>query len=102
MTAGRFTAVDEVDLGAPYSGPESGPPFPGEDFLAVAPAGVSFPADLAGQVAVISLEPSPDDGSSPFTLKPLAGNIPEDAGDHVTYSLDNNSTGFPVGTATIS
>lgn len=101
VTTGRFTAVDAVDMGAPFSGTAGGPPFPGEDFLMNAPAGLTFPTDLAGGTAVISIEPEPDDSPAPFTLKPLAGGIPADAMDHVTYSIPNNAAGFPTGTAII-
>ena len=101
VTTGRFTATDAADSSAPFSGSEAGPPFPGEDFLVNAPSGLSFPTDLAGGTAVISIEPEPDDASGPFTLKPLAGGIAADATDHVTYSIPNNVASFPTGTATI-
>ena len=101
VTTGRFTATDAVDLSDPFSGIEPGPPFPGEDFLGNAPIGLSFPTDLAGATAVISIEPEPDDSSAPFTLKPLVGAIAADATDHVTYSLPSNLGSFPTGTATI-
>ena len=101
VTTGRFTALDAVDLDDPFSGTEAGPPFPGEDFLVNAPAGLTFPTDLAGATAVISIEPEPDDSSAPFTLKPLVGGIDAAAVDHVTYSIANNASGFPTGTATI-
>jgi hypothetical protein len=101
VTTGRFTALDAVDLDDPFSGTEAGPPFPGEDFLVNAPAGLTFPTDLAGATAVISIEPEPDDSSAPFTLKPLVGGIDAAAVDHVTYSIANNASGFPIGTATI-
>lgn len=101
VTSGRFTEVDAVDLADPFSGPMPGPPFPGEDFLVNAPAGLTFPTDLAGGTAVISIEPEPDDSPSPFTLKPLAGPIGATATDHVTYSMPNNAAAFPTGTATI-
>ncbi len=101
VTTGRFTVVDTVDLDDPFSGSEGGPPFPGEDFLVNAPSGIGFPTDLAGGTAVISIEPEPDDGSGPFTLKPLVGPIAADAVDHMTYSMGNNASGFPTGSATI-
>ena len=101
VTTGRFTATDVVDLGDPFSGTEPGPPFPGEDFLVNAPTGLVFPTDLAGATAVISIEPEPDDSAAPFTLKPLAGPIPSNATDHVTYSIPSNLASFPTGTATI-
>ena len=101
VSTGRFTALDAVDLNDPYSGTEGGPPFPGEDFLNDAPAGLVFPTDLAGAAAVISVEPSPDDSAGPFTLKPLIGAISVDSVDHQTYQLDSGVSNFPFGTATI-
>lgn len=101
VTSGRFLEADEVDQDNPFSGPEGGPPFPGEDYLRDAPAGLVFPTDLAGGTAVISVEPSPDDAASPFTLKPLIGAISEDATDHVTYSLEAGVVALPSGSASI-
>ena len=101
VTTGRFTAVDVADDDDPFSGAEPGPPFPGEDFLNRAPAGLTFPIDLAGGTAVISIEPEPDDSPAPFTFKPLVGAILADATDHVTYSIGNNASAFPTGTAVI-
>ena len=40
--------------------------------------------------------------ASPFTLKPLAGEVAVDATDHVNYPLDNNAQNFPSGTASVS
>ena len=102
VTTGRFTTVDMADLAAPFSGATAGPPFPGEDFLMNAPAGLAFPTDLAGGLAVISIEPEPDDSPTPYTLKPLMGGIDAAAVDHVTYAMPNmaNAT-FPTGTAQI-
>lgn len=101
VTTGRFTSATAADDAAPFSGAGGGPPFPGEDFVANAPAGLTFPTDLAGGTAVISIEPHPDDSPAPFTLKPLVGMIATDAVDHVTYDLGNNASAFPTGTATI-
>lgn len=101
VTTGRFTVASGADDAAPFSGPGGGPPFPGEDFVANAPAGLTFPTDLAGGTAVISIEPQPDDSPAPFTLKPLVGGIPADAADHVTYDVGNNASSFPTGSATI-
>ncbi len=101
VTTGRFTNAAAADLSAPFSGPQGAPPFPGEDFLKNAPAGLTFPTNLSGGAAVISIEPEPDDSPAPFTLKPLVGSIPANAADHFTYALDNKASGFPSGTATI-
>jgi len=101
VSSGRFTKADEVDFDDPSSGTEGGPPFPGEDYLHDAPATLSFPTDLSGGTAVISVEPSPDDSSAPFTLKPLVGAISMDAIDHKTYQLENNANGLPSGSAVV-
>lgn len=102
VTTGRFTALDMADDAAPFSGTAGGPPFPGEDFLMNAPAGLTFPTDLAGGLAVISIEPEPDDSDAPYTFKPLMGPIDANAVDHVTYMMPNMTTAtFPTGTATI-
>ncbi len=102
VTTGRFTAADVADMDAPFSGVMAGPPFPGEDFLMNAPSGLTFPTDLAGGLAVISIEPEPDDSAAPYTLKPLMGGIDASAVDHVTYSLPNMAGAtFPTGTALI-
>jgi len=101
VTSGRFTDVMAVDFDDPFSSVDPGPPFPGEDYINNAPAGLTFPTDLAGGTAVISIEPEPDDSSAPFTLKPLVQAIDAAATDHVTYDMGNNASGFPTGTATI-
>jgi len=100
VTSGTFTSVSSIDEADPFSGTEAGPPFPGEDYLNNAPTGLSFPTDLSGGTAVISIEPDPDNSPNPFTLKPLVKMIPSNAVDHVTYTLDQNLGSFPTGTAT--
>jgi hypothetical protein len=99
VTSGTFTSVDVVDDADPFSSTQGGPPFPGEDYLVNAPMGLTFPTNLAGGTAVISIEPDPDNSPNPFTLKPLVKMIPTDAADHVTYTMDRNLGSFPTGTA---
>lgn len=100
VTTGTFTAASGSDGAAPFSGTAMAPPFPGEDFIMNAPAGTTFPTNLSGGLAVISVEPFPDNSPAPFLLKPLVGNIPSPAMDHVTYNMNLNTTSFPTGTAT--
>lgn len=100
VTTGKFTAVDMADSSAPYSGPNAGPPFPGEDFVMNAPMGLTFPTDLRNGKAVVTIEPDPDNSASPFFLKPLVAQIPDTAVDHTPYMMMNNSSTFPSGTAT--
>ena len=101
VTSGTFSDVDVADDSAPFSGPDPGPPFPGEDFVSNAPVGLSFPTDLTGSTVVISIEPSPDNDPSPFLFKPLIASVSNSAQDHVTYAMDNQvSSNFPTGSAT--
>ena len=102
VSTGRFSDVASADSGDPFSGPEPGKPFPGEDLLRNAPAGLTFPVDLRGKAAAISIEPNPDDDlAAPFVLKPLFGSIPGDAEPFTNYQLDNQAGGFPTGAAVI-
>lgn len=104
VTTGTFTNTKATDDADPFS--ESMPLpdvngadgfFPGEDFLMNAPSGLSFPTDIAGGMAVISVEPYPDNSPNPFTLKPLVQPIPAGAVDHTVYNMDQNLS-FPTGT----
>jgi len=70
VSTGTFSAVDQADNAAPFSGSVDGPPYPGEDFLENAPSGLTFPTDLSNSNIVISIEPVPDNSPAPFTLKP--------------------------------
>ncbi|NNE30135.1 MAG: hypothetical protein HKN16_10895, partial [Saprospiraceae bacterium] len=96
VSTGTFLTPSGADDAAPFSGTMSGPPFPGEDFVSNAPGGLAFPTDLAGGVAVISIEPVPDNSPNPFLLKPLLGNISGDAVDHTPYDMGTNLV-FPSG-----
>lgn len=106
LSSGRFTSVDAEDLFNGYSGAEAGPPFPGEDYVANAPSGWSFPIDLADGTSkgIISDEPELDGvdptGDDPFAVKPLMALIPEGAGDHVNIPMSPGS--MPLGFAVIS
>ncbi|GAA5221216.1 hypothetical protein GCM10025777_18460 [Membranihabitans marinus] len=100
VTTGTFKTNAGADDSAPYSSMTAdGPPFPGEDFLENAPDGITFPVDLKGKTAVISVEPSPDNSAAPFTLKPLLGPIAADAAVRTVYDMNNNAAGSnPTGT----
>ncbi|GJQ63132.1 MAG: hypothetical protein SCALA702_21850 [Melioribacteraceae bacterium] len=99
VTSGTFLSVTDFDDADPFSSTMAGPPFPGEDYLVNAPSGLTFPTDISGGMAVISVEPYPDNSTAPFTLKPLVGSIPSDAMDHTNYDMGLNAS-FPTGTAT--
>ncbi len=98
VSTGRFMKAEGADDMATFSGPMQGPPFPGEDFIKMAPSGLTFPTNLSGKTAVISIEPYPDNNPAPFQLKPLVCQIPMNAKDHYTYMLKNKvEMTFPAG-----
>ncbi|MGK0388962.1 MAG: hypothetical protein ACI94Y_001695 [Maribacter sp.] len=98
LTTGKSLEVDESDFAAPFSGTSAGPPFPGEDFLLNILSDLSFPLDLSGSLAVITVEPSPDNSPMPFSLKPLVHTIPANADFHTGYEMSNNADNTnPIG-----
>lgn len=101
VSTGTFTDVAAADNGSPYSGMMSAPPFPGEDFLTNAPAGLTFPTDLSGGTIVISVEPVPDNSPAPFLLKPLVGMAPASVTPGTVYSMGLNTPSFPTGSISI-
>lgn len=100
LSTGRFTNPNGPDDSGIYSGPLPAPPFPGEDFLRNAPAGLTFPGNLSGATLVISVEPFPDNSPMPFTLKPLLHTVASPAVTGTTINMTRNLTGFPTGTVT--
>jgi len=101
VSTGTFTDPAKADDGSAYSGTMAGPPFPGEDFIVNAPAGLNFPTDLRGGTAVISVEPYPDNSAAPFLLKPLVSPIGGTAEDHAPLQMNNNAAATnPTGTVT--
>lgn len=92
VSTGTFTSLTGADNAAPFSGAEMAPPFPGEDFINNAPAGTTFPTDLANGTIVISIEPSPDNSPAPFVLKPLVGMVPAAVVNGTVYDMGNNAT----------
>jgi hypothetical protein len=97
VSTGRFTdvAMADADGKGPTAGPDGSPPFPGQDFI-------QPPMDLVGKLAVISIEPEPDDSPAPFAFKPLVSDPAgiKDAGAGVLQALVNNAADFPTGVAT--
>ena len=94
LSTGRFLATDTADDdgAGPTAGPDSSPPFPGQDFIS--PAVV-----VTGRPVVISVEPSPDNSAGPFTLKPLVGEAAAlGAGVFQTLGNDGGSS-QPTGSA---
>ncbi|WP_299016817.1 anti-sigma factor [uncultured Polaribacter sp.] len=99
ISTGTFTGLAERDDTNGFSGTQSnaGPPIPGEDFFLNAPTGFTFPLDVRGRTAVISIEPSPDDSPAPFAMKPLLGAAGNETAP-ATHTLNQNLATLPTGT----
>ncbi len=97
ISTGTFTdvAAADSDAGGPYAGPDATPPFPGQDF--VNPA-----IDLTGYVAVISIEPYPDNSPAPFAYKPVVGEIIDPGAPAIAQYAGNNVGSIASGTAVLS
>ncbi len=106
LSTGRFSAAAGADGAAPFSGPKAGPPFPGEDFLANLPAGVTSPVNLADGASMVVLTLEPDIGGTdptgpgPFSVKPLTAAVVSGAADHVSIPLTRDLSTVPRGRAT--
>lgn len=101
VSTGTFTDASKADDNASTSAFKgtsgNGPAFPGEDFLKNAPSGLTFPTDLRGKTIAISIEPSPDNSTAPFLLKPLLNTIPTTANVSSIYSMTQNLSSLPSG-----
>ena len=102
VTMGRFRTTNTKDLRNPWSGPMNteAPAVPGEDFLANAPAGLTFPADLSGSQLLVTLEALYGDRVEPSQLVVLEGTLPAVVGGEI-IQLTNQTANFPTGTAVI-
>ena len=84
ISTGTFTDVSAADsdgAGA-AAGPSATPAFPGQDFIDPA-------LELVGVTSVISVEPSPDNSTAPFSMKPLASVIAASDNTLNNISADN-------------
>lgn len=98
QSTGTFSSVTGADSDGAGStgGSDAAPAFPGQDII-----GTSL--NDGQHTAVISIEPVPDNSSSPFLLKPLVKAIDSGAATKPTLiEMQSNVTAsFPTGTATI-
>ena len=99
FSTGTFTANSGQDSSFFYSNPDV-PPFPGEDFLFNAPAGVVFPLVLSGHTVTITAEPFPDDTIAPYGITVLQGSIPSGVQGGSVHALTGTSI-IPSATLTI-
>jgi len=104
LSMGKFVSPAEPDSANPHSGTAQSPAFPGEDFLTAAPAGITFPADLAGAPVFITLEPWAEmdtEPENPFFLRIFGGSVPADPTAETPYELTSFTDQLPRGTASI-
>ena len=91
ISTGTFTnpMTADSDMGGMTAGTTATPPFPGQDFIMPL-------TDLRNGMAVISVEPSPDNSPMPFELKPLVDTIVEDLGMGVPQPMSLNTNNLPT------
>lgn len=99
VSTGRFTSANGADQSCTYCGVLAAPPFPGEDFLQNAPAGLSFPTNLSGSTTVISVEPEPDYSDAPYSIKILSGDVPGESTIQLNtpYDMSDGAVTAPSG-----
>ena len=101
VSTGTFTSMTGADNANPHNGQSMSPPFPGEDFLNNAPAGLTFPTDLSSATIVVSVEPVPDNSAAPFVLKPLVAPVGANVATHTALDMSNNALATnPTGSVT--
>lgn len=102
LSTGRFSNPAAPDLFNGYSGTAAAYPFPGEDFLNNAPSGFTFPLDLRGAKAYISLERKSGDpkGTTPNIILYRA-EIPANAINKKSYDMNYSNNALPQGYAVI-
>lgn len=104
LSTGKFLGPTGADSANAYSGTGDAPPFPGEDFLANPPTGLTFPPDLSGASVFITIEPwmgwdtAPD---QPFSLRILEAQVPLDAAPQASYEMTPLVGQLPFGSATV-
>ena len=103
VSTGTFYNVNTKDNSNKYSGNETSPDFPGEDFnnSTEAPSGVSFPMDLAAKEIKITIEPAVDfDPENPFGLTVLTAVVPSPSIVKTTQPMESRVSDLPSGTMT--
>lgn len=102
LSTGRFSNPKAADLFNGFSGTSPGFAFPGEDFLNNLPSGFTFPFDLRGNKVHISLErrDGNSSGLSPNIVL-FSANIPANAEENKSYSLNYTNNTLPQGYAVI-
>ncbi|MCX7612152.1 MAG: hypothetical protein N2043_11255 [Ignavibacterium sp.] len=102
LSTGRFRNPKAADLFNGFSASAASIPFPGEDFLNNAPTGFTFPLDLRGKKAFVSLELNDGRtrGTTPLYVL-FEADIPNDAVSLKSYPMSLKNVNIPKGTAVI-
>jgi len=104
LSMGKFVSVSAPDSANVFGGEVTPPNFPGEDFLVDAPAGLTFPPDLAGAEVFLTLEPQGEydvDRDAPFFLRFLEATVPAEPAASTFYGLMATGEFLPSGTVTV-
>lgn len=105
LSTGKFYWPGVADTLNLYGGITGNYDFPGQDFLANAPEGMTFPTDLSGAPILVTMEPWEDydtEPLSPFPFRLLGATIPHDAEPRVNYAMSALFDLMPKGTATVA
>ena len=89
----------------PYSGPETAPGFPGEDFLRNAPGGIdfTFPFELTVEDGIkVTMQPDPDPGATPFGVTVVSTQFTSAPVPHTLVSLAAAPETIPTANVTIA
>jgi len=99
LSTGTFTDTAASDNASFYSGPNTAPSFPGEDFLVkpdILDLNISFPLSIPRNRVFITIEPTNDlETTVPFFLQPLTGIAGDD--ELTSNTMDFIKSIFPEG-----
>ncbi|HSL88037.1 MAG TPA: hypothetical protein VK870_01900 [Ignavibacteriaceae bacterium] len=102
VSTGRFSSPRGVDQLNEYGSTLDPLPFPGEDFLANAPAGLTFPLNLSGAKVYITMEINDNrNAGTSAGIIIFEGTVPNPAQSGVTYTMANANATLPSGDAII-
>lgn len=102
ISTGRFSSPRGTDQANLYGSTLPPLPFPGEDFIANPPAGVTFPINLSGAKVYITLEVNDNrNAGTSAGIIIYEGTIPNPAESRVTYNMANTNPSLPLGNAFI-
>ena len=102
LGVGRFDRSDQADDLCRFCDDDAtAPERPGDDLLVNAPAGLTFPASLAGARITVSLEGRTIDFLPRSQLIVLEGFVPAGVTPRALVSLINRTDSFPFGTAVL-